>query len=203
MRDVCATRVGITENFSYPWASATMVFGPALTAMGIGTWSDARIAPRRWSGLESRGPEFAAAQTPHRFLWPGDDRMINRSWFGISIILLSGVFNGSFPLPMKYSRQWKWENTWLIFCLVSLVILPWSLATGLTPEILRVYREVPGRALCYPLAFGFLWGIAQVTFGIGIEAVGMALTFAVVMGLACLFGSLIPLLVLAPGDLLQ
>jgi L-rhamnose-H+ transport protein len=129
--------------------------------------------------------------------------MINRSWFGISIILLSGVFNGSFALPMKYSRQWKWENTWLIFCLVSLVILPWSLATGLTPEMIRVYREVPGRALLYPLAFGFLWGIAQVTFGIGIDAVGMALTFAVVMGLACLFGSLIPLLVLTPGDLQQ
>jgi L-rhamnose-H+ transport protein len=129
--------------------------------------------------------------------------MINRSWWGIAIILLSGVFNGSFPLPMKYSRNWKWENTWLMFCSVSLVILPWSLAIGLTPEIIRVYREVPGRALCYPLTFGFLWGIAQVTFGIGIDAVGMALTFAVVMGLACLFGSLIPLLVLTPGDLLQ
>jgi L-rhamnose-H+ transport protein len=84
--------------------------------------------------------------------------MTNRSWLGIAIILVSGVLNGSFPLPMKYSRYWKWENTWLVFCSVSLVILPCSLAMGLTPQMMRVYREVPGRALCYPLAFGFVWG---------------------------------------------
>jgi len=36
------------------------------------------------------------------------------------IILAAGVFNGSFALPMKYARNWKWENTWMVFSVVVL-----------------------------------------------------------------------------------
>lgn len=126
--------------------------------------------------------------------------MTEQFWLGMAIIFLSGSLNGSFALPMKYAR-WRWENTWLVFALVALLILPWTLAGGFVPELAAVYRSVPARALLLPLVFGFLWGIAQVTFGLGIKAVGMALAFAVVAGLSCLSGSLIPLLVLNPADL--
>jgi len=127
----------------------------------------------------------------------------NHFWAGMAIIFISGALNGSFPLPMKYARQWKWENTWLVFATAALVIIPWLLAAGFVPHLLDVYRGGASRAVLIPLVFGFLWGIAQVTFGLGINAVGMALAFAVVAGLSCLSGSLIPLLVLNPGDLLR
>jgi L-rhamnose-H+ transport protein len=128
--------------------------------------------------------------------------MTEHFWLGMAVIFLGGTLNGSFALPMKYAR-WKWENTWLVFALVALLALPWALAGGFVPELGEVYRSVSGRALFLPLIFGFLWGIAQVTFGLGISAVGMALAFAVVAGLACLSGSLIPLLVLSPADLFR
>jgi len=129
--------------------------------------------------------------------------MSEHFWLGMFIILVSGVFNGSFALPMKYSRRWQWENTWLVFACVSLVIVPWSLAAGFVPRLAEVYRGAAGAALVYALVFGFLWGIAQVTFGLGIKMVGMALTFAVVSGLASLSGSLVPILVFAPSDLFR
>jgi L-rhamnose-H+ transport protein len=129
--------------------------------------------------------------------------MSNHFWAGMAVIFIGGALNGSFPLPMKYARQWKWENTWLVFATAALVIIPWLLAAGFVPHLLDVYRGGAARAVLIPLAFGFLWGIAQVTFGLGITAVGMALAFAVVAGLSCLSGSLIPLLVLNPGDLLR
>jgi L-rhamnose-H+ transport protein len=129
--------------------------------------------------------------------------MSDHFWLGMAIIFLSGVLNGSFALPMKYARQWRWENTWLAFASAALLILPWMLATGFVPQLQEIYRGLPGRAFLYPLLFGFLWGIAQVTFGLGIKAVGMALAFAVVAGLSCLFGSLAPLLVLSPTDLFR
>jgi L-rhamnose-H+ transport protein len=84
-----------------------------------------------------------------------------------------------------------------------LLIVPWLLAAGFVPHLKDVYCGVASRALLAPLIFGFLWGIAQVTFGLGISAVGMALAFAVVAGLSCLTGSLVPLLVLHPADLLR
>jgi L-rhamnose-H+ transport protein len=129
--------------------------------------------------------------------------MTDHFWLGMAVIFISGALNGSFPLPMKYTRQWKWENTWLVFAAAALLIIPWLLAAGFVPHLEDVYQGVSGRALLAPLIFGFLWGIAQVTFGLGISTVGMALAFAVVAGLSCLSGSLVPLLVLNPGDLLR
>ncbi len=124
-------------------------------------------------------------------------------WIGMMIILISGALTGSFPFPMKYSRLWKWENSWLIFAAVALLVMPCLLAGVFVPNLMSIYGGVPGRALYVPLIFGFLWGIAQVTFGIGISAMGMALAFSVVSGLSCLFGSLVPLLVLSPDDLFR
>jgi len=129
--------------------------------------------------------------------------MSEHFWAGMAIILASGVFNGGFALPMKYSRRWQWENTWLVFTSVSLVIVPWALAVGFVPRLAEVYRGAASSALAYALVFGFLWGIAQVTFGLGIKMVGIALTFAVVSGLASLSGSLVPILVFAPSDLFR
>ncbi|MFB3922910.1 MAG: L-rhamnose/proton symporter RhaT [Terriglobia bacterium] len=128
--------------------------------------------------------------------------MTEHFWLGMALIFLGGAMNGCFPLPMKYAR-WKWENTWLAFTFFALLALPWILAGGFVPDLRGVYSSVPSRALLLPLTFGFFWGIAQVTFGLGISAVGMALAFSVVAGLSCLSGALIPLLVLSPGDLLR
>ena len=129
--------------------------------------------------------------------------MSDHFWLGMAVIFISGALNGSFPLPMKYTREWKWENTWLIFAAAALLIIPWLLAASFVPHLKDVYGGVSSRALLAPLIFGFLWGIAQVTFGLGISAVGMALAFAVVAGLSCLSGSLVPVLVLHPADLLR
>ena len=50
---------------------------------------------------------------------------------GIALTLLAGLMSGNCMLPLKFNRSWKWENTWLVFSVVSLIILPWALALGL------------------------------------------------------------------------
>jgi len=129
--------------------------------------------------------------------------MDNHFWFGMTVILISGAMNASFALPMKYSRSWKWENQWLVFSVVGIFMVPWALAFGLVPRLTQVYAEVTPRALVLPLVFGLLWGFAQVTFGVSLRMVGVALTFAVVSGLASLSGSLVPLLAFHPHDLFR
>lgn len=129
--------------------------------------------------------------------------MTDSFWLGMAVIFLSGTFNGSFALPMKYSRHWRWENTWLAFSLVAFVIFPWLLAGLFVPKLRVVYLGISQRALFYSLAFGFVLGVAQVTYGLCIKAVGIAVAIAVTSGVSCISGSLIPLLVLQPSDLLQ
>jgi L-rhamnose-H+ transport protein len=120
--------------------------------------------------------------------------MNSHFWLGMAVILFSGAMNAAFSLPMKSARSWKWENLWLVFSVVGIFVLPWTLAFGLVPRLPHVYASVMPRSLLLPLLFGLLWGFAQVTFGLSLRIVGVALTFAVVSGLGSLSGSLVPLL---------
>ena len=53
------------------------------------------------------------------------------------------------------------------------------------------------------LLFGFAWGIGATLCGLGISRVGLALAFAVILGITASFGSLIPLAVVHPHELLS
>ncbi len=122
--------------------------------------------------------------------------MVEKFWLGMAIIFISGICNGSFALPLKYTKTWKWENTWLVFSVVGIVLLPWFMAFRFVPHLAEVYRAVPPRVLLWDVLFGLLWGTAQMTYGLGLVAVGMAIAVTVVSGLACVSGALVPLLVL-------
>lgn len=115
--------------------------------------------------------------------------------------MASGMLTASFPFPMKFSRAWRWENTWLIYATLALLLIPVSLATWAVPHLLSFYISLPRQSLLLPLLFGFGWGIAQVTFGLAIARVGMAMSFAIVIGLSSLLGSVVPLAVFHPEAL--
>lgn len=129
--------------------------------------------------------------------------MAERFWLGMLIVFVAGLLNGSFTLPMKYSRWWAWENTWSVYAVLALLALPWMLAIGFVPNLAQAYAGLGWHAWLYPALFGFLWGVAQMAFGLSISAVGMAVAFAVVCGLVCLTGSLVPILAFNPADLFR
>lgn len=123
------------------------------------------------------------------------------SLLGLGILVLSGMLVASFPLPMKLSRHWKWENTWLVYAVLALIAMPCGMVALLVPHPAQVYASVPIRGLLLPITFGFCWGIAQLTFGLAIARVGMAMAFAIVIGMSAVLGSVIPLAVFRAQDL--
>jgi len=114
---------------------------------------------------------------------------------GVALILVAGLMAGDCMLPLKFNRRWRWENTWLIFSLVSLVVLPWTLALSLVRHLFQTYAAMTTYQLGIPILFGAGWGIAQVLFGISIQRLGLALAYAIVVGLGTLLGTLVPLFV--------
>jgi L-rhamnose-H+ transport protein len=118
---------------------------------------------------------------------------------GLAIVMLAGVFQGSFMLPSKWMRGWSWENYWLIFAFSAYLICPWLLALATIPRLADVYRGAPPATVAWVTAFGFGWGIGAVTFGLGVDAIGLALGFAVILGIAATSGTLIPLIVNPPA----
>jgi L-rhamnose-H+ transport protein len=120
---------------------------------------------------------------------------------GLATIVFSGVLIASFAAPMKLSRTWNWENSWLVYATLALLLIPAALVLWAVPNPIAFYATIPMRTLLPSLLFGFGWGIAQVTFGLSIARAGMAMAFAIVVGLSSLLGSAIPLAVFHPGDL--
>jgi L-rhamnose-H+ transport protein len=116
-------------------------------------------------------------------------------WFGLLLTMLAGLLSGNCMLPMKFAKRWPFEATWLVFSIVSLVVLPWALALALVKDVFAVYAALPASAYVAPLAFGAGWGIAQVLFGLSIARLGLALGYAIIVGLGALLGTLVPLFV--------
>jgi L-rhamnose-H+ transport protein len=114
---------------------------------------------------------------------------------GIALALLAGLMSGNCMLPLKFNRRWKYENTWLVFSVVSLVLLPWALALGLVDHIFEAYRSLSWFQIALPFLFGVGWGIAQVLFGISVLRLGLGLAYAIIVGLGALLGTLVPLFV--------
>lgn len=122
--------------------------------------------------------------------------MSNEQWLGLWTVLGGGVCQGSFMLPMKWTRRWSWENTWLIFAFWAYLLSPWIIVFALIPHPFRTFAASSAGTLLVVALFGIGWGASAVTFGLGIAAVGMSLGFAVIAGLGATVGTVIPLIVL-------
>jgi len=130
-------------------------------------------------------------------------REVNGSALGFTLLFLAGAMNGSFALPMKFTRKWAWENTWAIWTIFALFVFPLLLAYSTVPQIGSAYAQAGAEVVLIVAACGAGWGIAQVLFGLAVEAIGIALTFSVVLGLSAAVGSLIPLVRLHPDKVVS
>lgn len=120
---------------------------------------------------------------------------------GFLLLAIAGLMNASFALPMKFMRHWAWENTWLVWTCITLILLP-ALAAYITiPHLVAVYSTVGFTPIIYVMVFGAIWGISQALFGIAVDTIGIALTFSLVLGTSAAFGALIPLIRLHPDKL--
>ncbi len=120
---------------------------------------------------------------------------------GLIILVLAGIMNASFTLPMKYTSRWVWENTWLVWTIWALLVLPPLITISTVPHLGEIYSSIPLGILLAVIIFGAGWGVAQVFFGLAVDAIGIALTFSLVLGTSAAVGTLIPLLHLHPERL--
>lgn len=111
----------------------------------------------------------------------------------IFLLVAAGTMNGSFTLPMKFTRQWAWENTWLIWTIWALVIFPPLMTLTTVPNLHAVYSTVAPAVIITVALCGAGWGISQVFFGLAVDSVGIALAFSVILGISAAVGALVPL----------
>jgi L-rhamnose-H+ transport protein len=113
---------------------------------------------------------------------------------GFGLILLASVSGGVFALPLRIRRRYEVENTMLVAMLFATIIIPFVTARFLLPDWTLAIAAVGYRTLLPVVAFGFGWGMGAVTFALGVNAIGLSIGYATIMGISTAVGSLIPML---------
>lgn len=108
------------------------------------------------------------------------------------LIGLAGLMQGTFIVPMKLTREWEWENTWLVFCFLGFIILPAALVLLTVPQPGQVLATAPTRSVALAAVFGLGWGCGAVCFGLGVEKLGISLGVSIILGITSALGSLTP-----------
>jgi L-rhamnose-H+ transport protein len=117
---------------------------------------------------------------------------------GFFWLFVAGTTGGAFVLPMKFIRRWKWEHTWLVYSVLSFFVMLPVVALITVPKAWQVYQACSARVLLIVILNGAGWGAGSVLFGLGVDALGMALGFSMMTGIYTALGTLVPLVVLTP-----
>lgn len=112
--------------------------------------------------------------------------------FGIGLIAIGAFSSGSFSIPFGKTRNWAWENYWLIYSLFAYVIVPVVACLIFCPGFVDVLSGVPVRTLSWIFLLGIIYGICNLTFGLSLRYLGLSLGFSLSLGLMMILGTIIP-----------
>lgn len=117
---------------------------------------------------------------------------------GFILVAMAGVLQGSFFLPMTYTRNWKWEHNWFVFSFFAMLVINWLIAILLINNLGQVIRHIPRETFWIVLVSGSVWGLGTILFGKAMEKLGMALGYPIIMGISAVAGIVIPAIIFSP-----
>jgi L-rhamnose-H+ transport protein len=113
-------------------------------------------------------------------------------FYGILLITIGAFMSGSFSIPFDKVKQWKWETSWLVYCLFGYIVVPLAVCLLTVPDFISTLSQVPFRTVLWIFLLGALYGAANLTFGLSLRYLGLALGYALSLGLMMALGTLIP-----------
>lgn len=115
---------------------------------------------------------------------------------GLLIITIGSIFQSSSYVPIKKVKNWSWESFWLVQGLFAWLIFPLAGTLVVLPadySFLSLFRS-GGISGFMPVVYGMLWGIGNLTFGLSMRYLGVALGQSIALGTCSAFGTIIPAL---------
>ncbi|ADW67689.1 L-rhamnose/proton symporter RhaT [Granulicella tundricola] len=121
--------------------------------------------------------------------------MGSNPFIGVIYHWIGGFASATNFIPFRGIKRWSWEIYWLIQGVAAWIIAPLVLGCYFVPNLFRILREsyaAHPRNVIYALLFGILWGVGGLTFGLAIRYLGIALGYAIALGLCAAFGTVVP-----------
>ncbi len=131
-------------------------------------------------------------RTSRNTLSGGEATLGPNPFIGVIFHWIGGFASATNFIPFRGIRRWSWEVYWIIQGFAAWIVAPIVLAGLLVPGLFGILRSAPHSALGYALFWGILWGVGGLTFGLAIRYLGIALGYAIALGLCTAFGTLIP-----------
>jgi L-rhamnose-H+ transport protein len=113
-------------------------------------------------------------------------------FIGVIYHWIGGFASATNFIPFRGIKRWSWEIYWLIQGFAAWIVAPVVLAGLLVPNLFGILRAAPASSIHYAILWGILWGAGGLTFGLAIRYLGIALGYAIALGLCTAFGTLIP-----------
>ncbi len=116
-------------------------------------------------------------------------------FIGVIYHWIGGFASATNFIPFRGIKRWSWEIYWIIQGIAAWLIAPTLLASIFVPNLFSIlhtaYLQDPA-SIYYPILWGILWGVGGLTFGLAIRYLGIALGYAVALGLCAAFGTIVP-----------
>lgn len=120
---------------------------------------------------------------------------------GIFLCMFGGVGVGVFLLPLKFSRSWAWENSWLVGASFMYLVLPLIEAKIFVPGFLDIFRAANPRDIWMIYVFGLVQGTGALAFTYGTMLMGLSLGYSLMISLIATTGVLVPLVIGHPEQI--
>ncbi|GIZ09538.1 L-rhamnose/proton symporter RhaT [Flavobacterium sp. UMI-01] len=114
---------------------------------------------------------------------------------GILLAIFAGLMLGLYALPEKFTKDFKYENTWSLFFLLTMFVVPIIASITLINGFSTIFSDMPTDILIKMGLASFLWGIGVMMWSKAINYIGLSLGFSLFIGTVILVGSLLPFIV--------
>ena len=111
---------------------------------------------------------------------------------GIGWDMVGAISAATFYVPLSKVKKWSWETMWTVAGFFSWVLLPLCVTLCLLPNFWSFYTALDSRVVLLAFAFGAMWGIGNVSFGLTIRYLGMSLGIGTAIGITMVAGTILP-----------
>jgi L-rhamnose-H+ transport protein len=109
------------------------------------------------------------------------------------LLSVSGLFQAAFAIPIKHLRNWRWEQVWVAQSVMANILLPLVWAAVAPGVFWEQASRVPLSHWLAAYAWGLVWGLGGVTYGLTLTRLGMGFANSFVFGVTIVTGALMPL----------
>ncbi|MBN7813377.1 rhamnose/proton symporter RhaT [Algoriphagus sp. H41] len=114
---------------------------------------------------------------------------------GVLLAVAAGIMLGLYALPEKFTKGFRYENTWSVFFLLTMFVVPIVASMLLIQGFGEIFGTMPAELWIKMGLASFLWGIGVMMWSRAINYIGLSLGFSIFIGTVILIGSLLPFLV--------